>query len=47
MAHFTFDQDTVSDLHKDVFGFRPDQEWWTVWRSANDTLDEFFEKGDY
>lgn len=33
---FTFDNDTVSDLHKDAYGFRPCQNWWADWGSMND-----------
>jgi hypothetical protein len=34
---FTFDEDTVSDLHKDAYGFRPSQSWWYGWTHATDT----------
>lgn len=30
---YTYDEDTVSDLHKDAFGFRPSQNWWADWQS--------------
>lgn len=33
---FTFDENTVSDLHKDAFGFRPSQSWWYGWTHATD-----------
>lgn len=33
---FTFDEDTVSDLHKDAFGMRPSQSWWYGWKHATD-----------
>ncbi|MEI6567945.1 MAG: hypothetical protein WCR20_14805 [Verrucomicrobiota bacterium] len=29
----TYDNDIVSDLHKDAFGFRPSQCWWEQWKS--------------
>ena len=29
----TYDENTVSDLHKDAFGFRPSQCWWEQWKS--------------
>lgn len=32
---YTFDENTVSDLHKDAFGFRPCQNWWADWQSMN------------
>ena len=31
----TYDENTVSDLHKDAFGFRPSQNWWADWGSMN------------
>jgi hypothetical protein len=34
-ATYTFDENTVSDLHKDAFGFRPCQNWWADWGSMN------------
>lgn len=33
---YTFDEDTVSDLHKDAYGFRPSQSWWYGWTHATD-----------
>ena len=33
---YSFDENTVSDLHKDAFGFRPSQNWWADWSSMND-----------
>lgn len=33
---YTFCEDTVSDLHKDAFGFRPSQNWWGFWNSCTD-----------
>jgi len=33
---FTFDENTVSDLHKDAFGVRPSQSWWYGWTHATD-----------
>jgi hypothetical protein len=35
-ATYTFDEHTVSDLHKDAYGFRPCQNWWADWESMND-----------
>lgn len=32
----TYDEDTVSDLHKDAYGFRPSQGWWVHWNSFSD-----------
>ena len=31
----TYDENIVSDLHKDAFGFRPSQNWWADWGSMN------------
>lgn len=33
---FTFDEDTVSDLHKDAYGFRPSEYWWAIWSESTD-----------
>jgi predicted deacylase len=33
---YTFDEDIVSDLHKDAFGFRPSVCFWDNWKSFND-----------
>ena len=38
---FTFDEDTVSDLHKDAFGFRPSQSWWYGWTHATDIQKQY------
>ena len=32
----TYDENTVSDLHKDAFGFRPSQAWFAQWNSNTD-----------
>lgn len=32
---FTFDENIVSDLHKDARGFRPGQGWWESWTSSS------------
>jgi hypothetical protein len=29
--NFTFDENIVSDLHKDAYGFRPTAGWWDCW----------------
>lgn len=34
--NYTFCEDTVSDLHKDAYGFRPSESFWYVWRSNTD-----------
>lgn len=31
---YTFDERTVSDLHKDAFGFRPREYFWAEWNTA-------------
>ena len=34
--NYTFDADTLSDLHKDAYGFRPrSEEFWAEWDSAD------------
>jgi hypothetical protein len=33
---YTFDEQIVSDLHKDARGFRPSQTWWSVWNRVSD-----------
>ena len=35
-TEFTFDENTVSDLHKDAFGFRPSGGFWEMWAQATD-----------
>lgn len=32
---YTYDENTVSDLHKDAYGRRPCQNWWADWQSMN------------
>ncbi|MBP06140.1 MAG: hypothetical protein CL728_05260 [Chloroflexi bacterium] len=31
----TFDQEEISDLHKEVHNIRPSYEWWEMWHDAN------------
>lgn len=33
--NYTFDERSVSDLHKDAFGFRPGEYWWREWQAAS------------
>lgn len=33
---YTYDENIVSDLHKDAFGFRPTQSFWAHWNEASD-----------
>lgn len=33
---YTFDENIVSDLHKDARGFRPSGSWWMMWEEASD-----------
>jgi hypothetical protein len=33
---YTYDVDTVSDLHKDAYGFRPSELFWEEWIGANE-----------
>lgn len=35
MTEWTFDAATVSDLHKDAFGFRPSEGFWSEWISSS------------
>jgi hypothetical protein len=32
---YTFDEQIVSDVHKEAFGFRPTQGWWAHWKNSN------------
>lgn len=36
MTVYTFDENTVSDLHKDARGFRPGSSWWQMWNALGD-----------
>ena len=36
MTTYTFDENIVSDLHKDARGFRPTQYWWDQWGLCSD-----------
>lgn len=36
MTQYSFDAGTVSDLHKDVYGFRPGEDFWANWALASD-----------
>jgi hypothetical protein len=33
---YTYDEDIVSDLHKDAWGFRPSSYWWYRWNEGSD-----------
>jgi hypothetical protein len=33
---YTFDENIVSDLHKEAYGFRPTASFWSTWESSND-----------
>lgn len=35
-VNYTFDAMMLSDLHKDAHGFRPHEEFWNTWDSADD-----------
>lgn len=35
-AQYTFDENLVSDLHKDAYGFRPSGSFWLSWKEASD-----------
>lgn len=32
---YTWDENVVSDLHKDAYGFRPSATWWAQWRAMD------------
>ena len=32
---YTFDEDIVSDLHKDAYGFRPTGNFWPIWNKSS------------
>jgi hypothetical protein len=34
--NYTFDEGTVSDLHKDAHGYRPSASFWALWRESTD-----------
>ena len=31
----SFDENVISDLHKDAYGFRPDSSFWNTWAAFN------------
>jgi len=33
---YTFDENIISDLHKDARGYRPSQGWWDIWETLSD-----------
>ena len=33
---YNFEEDIVSDLHKDAYGFRPSESFWVNWNCASD-----------
>ena len=33
---YTYCDDTISDLHKDAYGFRPGSNFWSWWNTASD-----------
>jgi hypothetical protein len=42
---YTYDERTVSDLHKDAYGFRPPEGFWLSWKAY--TEDQKQEEWDY
>jgi hypothetical protein len=38
---YTFNEIEVSDLHKDAYGFRPSESFWTEWQLANNDEKQF------
>jgi len=45
MTVYTFDENIISDLHKDAFGFRPSATWYEQFAAMSD--DEKQEEWDY
>ncbi len=37
-ASYTFDENLLSDIHKDARGFRPGQDFFARWKRANDDV---------
>jgi len=33
----SYDENVISDLHKDAYGFRPDGSFWGMWAAFNPT----------
>jgi hypothetical protein len=36
MTAYTFDEQIVSDLHKDARGYRPRENWWQMWEQMTE-----------
>lgn len=36
MTKYTFCENTISDLHKDAWGYRPSQGFWVRWEASSD-----------
>ena len=52
MTVYTFDENTISDLHKDARGCRPGEYWWNQWNASTDeekqaTWDSLIEEFEY
>ena len=44
MTAYSFDENIVSDLHKDAYGFRPREMFWSEWNNAsNDEKQEIWD----
>lgn len=39
---YTFDENTISDLHKDAYGRRPSRLFWDMWATAHDDQKQAF-----
>lgn len=39
---YTFDENTISDLHKDAYGRRPSSLFWDMWKNAHDDQKQAF-----
>ena len=33
--NISYDENVISDLHKDAYGFRPDSSFWATWAAFN------------
>lgn len=33
--NYTFEQEDVSDLHKEAYNLRPSIQWWETWNKSN------------
>ena len=36
MTQYTYDDQIISDLHKDARGYRPSSDWYVMWKDSSD-----------